>query len=46
MQMLHVKSISDIKCSIKGISFTPISEDTIIVTLSSNLIYSLKLKTE
>ncbi|CAD8112856.1 unnamed protein product [Paramecium primaurelia] len=46
IQMLHVKSISDIKCQIKGISFTPISEDTIIVTLSSNLIYSLKLKTE
>jgi hypothetical protein len=42
-QQLHVKSISEFKENvIKGIALTPLSEERIIVSLSSNLIYSLK----
>jgi hypothetical protein len=44
---LHVKSISEFKVNqIKGIALTPLSEERIVVSLSSNLVYSYKLKSE
>ena len=44
---LHVKSISEFKVNqIKGIALTPLSEERLVVSLSSNLIYSYKLKNE
>ena len=45
VKQLHVKSISEFKVNqIKGIALTPLSEERIIITLSSNLIYSFKLR--
>ena len=47
VQQFHLKSISEYKENqIKGIALTPLSEEKLVVTLSSNLIYSIKLKGE
>ena len=47
LQQLHIKANSEVKVNqIKGMSVTPISDERLVVTLSSNLIYSTKLKTD
>jgi hypothetical protein len=46
-QELHIKANSEVKSNqIKGMSVTPISDERLVVTLSSNMIYSTKLKTD
>ena len=44
-KLLHTLTVgsSENKISVRGLSLTPLTEETIIVTLSTNLIYSLKM---